>query len=180
MPPWAWYMLFGLAVGLLVSFVLDHVLSAWRKRHLPPPTMTVFFAGDRHGERSLLATVEAARSEVVIVSQTMPTGELLNLLNQLCERGVKVRAMVGQAPRGPTSRFVVALTPQDVAEEWIVVDRQCLVRGAISHDTEGLEDRLILRGKPDLALAYASQFEAWLGECEAIAVPAPGDAVAVA
>ena len=178
MPPWAWYTLFGLAVGLLVSFVLDHLLAAWRKRYLPPPTTTVFFAGDRHGERSLLATVEAARTEVVFVSRTLPTGELLTTLNQLCERGVKVRAMVGQAPRGLVSRFVVVLTPQDVAEEWIVVDRQCLVRGAISHDTEGLEDLLILRGKPDLALAYASQFESWLGECEAIAVPTPIVAVA--
>jgi phosphatidylserine/phosphatidylglycerophosphate/cardiolipin synthase-like enzyme len=178
MPPWAWYSLFGLAVGLIASFVLDHLLGVWRKRYLPPPSTTVFFAGDRHGERSLLATVDAARTELVLVSRTMPTGELLASLNKLSERGVKVRAIVGQAPRGLISRFVVALTPQDVAEEWIVVDRQCLVRGAISHDTEGLEDRLILRGKPDLALAYASQFESWLCECEAIALPAPIVAVA--
>ena len=171
MPPWAWYTLFGLAVGLIVSFALDHLLSAWRKRYLPPPLMTVFFAGDRHGERTLLATVATARTELVLVSQTMPTGELLTSLNELCDRGVEVRAIVGQAPRGSMSRFVVALTPQDVSGEWIVIDRQCLVRGAISHETEGLEDLLILRGQPDLALAYASQFESWLSECEAIAEP---------
>ncbi len=180
MPPWAWYTVFGLAVGLLVSFVLDYVMTAWRKRYLPPPSTTVFFAGDRHGEHSLLDTVSSARKEVLLVSKVVPSGELLLSLNQLCDRGVQVRAIVGQAPRGLISRFTVALTPQDVAEEWIVVDQQCVVRGAISHDTEGLEDRLILRGKPDLALAYAAQFESWLSDCEAIATPMMSVNVAVA
>jgi hypothetical protein len=178
MPPWAWYTLFGLAVGLIVSFLLDHVVAAWRRRHLSPPTATVFFSGDRHGERTLLATIEATRREVILVSQTVPTGELLNALNRLHDLGLRVRAMVGHVARGHCCRFRVALTPQDVAEEWIVVDEQCLIRGAISHDTEALEDRLILNGQPDLALAYARQFDLWLTECETVAAPSPVVAVA--
>jgi hypothetical protein len=168
MPPWAWYTLFGLAVGLIASFVLDHLVAAWRRRNLPPPSSMVFFAGDRQGERTLLATVEATRRELVLVMHTLPAGDLLNMLNKLCDLGIKVRAMVGQAPRGVVCRFPVALTPQDVTEEWIVVDQQSLISGAISHDTEGLEDRLILRGQPDLALAYTAQFDTWLSECEVV------------
>jgi phosphatidylserine/phosphatidylglycerophosphate/cardiolipin synthase-like enzyme len=176
--------------GLLLAVSLGHALHVLRSYFQRTPVITTHFSPKGGCTAAIVAEVNAARSEVLMLAYSFSCPDIAAALIAASKRRVKVEVLLDRSNEKETYSELGDLACHGIAvlidachaiahNKVIVIDRRTVVTGSFNFtrqaEYENAENLLVLRDHTDLAARYRENFHTHKAHCHppGAAPPAP-------
>jgi phosphatidylserine/phosphatidylglycerophosphate/cardiolipin synthase-like enzyme len=178
-----WEMLGTKVMGLLLLGVaVGHALFALRTWLMREPTIAAHFSPKGGCTEAIVAEVNAARSEILVMAYSFSCPDIANSLIAALGRGVKVIVLLDRSNEAETYSELGDLERHGM-EVWIdachaiahnkiiVIDKRIIITGSFNFTRQAehsnAENLLILKYHHELASRYRDNFHAHKEHCQA-------------
>ena len=177
-----------LATGFTGAMTLMFLLRALYRRLATPPSVSVHFSPKGGCTDAVVRELKAARHEVLVQAYSFSSKAVSQALVDARMRGLKVEVLLDRSNEGEAYSdlpFLAeqGLTPQIDAQHAIahnkvmIIDGRTVITGSFNFthqaEAENAENLLVIKGHPDLARAYRTNFETHKAHCQAPGKAAP-------
>ena len=167
---------------ILIVLGLGHAVRVVRHWFHTEPSVAAHFSPKGGCQEALIAEVNAARSEVLVMAYSFSCPDIAAALAAAAGRGVRVVVLLDRSNEAETYSELGDLERHRL-EVWIdgchaiahnkviVIDGRTVVTGSFNFtrqaEHENAENLLVLRDHPGLAARYRENFHAHKGHCHA-------------
>jgi phosphatidylserine/phosphatidylglycerophosphate/cardiolipin synthase-like enzyme len=143
-------------------------------RRISKPALQTCFTPQENCVRLIAAEIDAAQSEILVQADSLSSKPLVKALGRAQRRGVKVRVILDKADERNRDRagpwlLAERLLPQvdtgvaSAHSKVMIIDRDAVITGSFDFtdvaQKKNAENVLLIKGHPDVADAYASNWQ---------------------
>ena len=143
------------------------------------PELTTCFTPGQDCMAKIVSAIDGARAEILVQAYSYTAKPLIKALGRARVRGVRVRVILDQADERQRNSAGARLIAQGVLPQVdtgvasahnkvIIIDRDTVITGSFNFteaaQTKNAENVLLIKGHPDIATAYAKNWEKRLAE----------------
>ena len=181
LPEWSWYVMGGVAGGLMLAHLVDVVAAAWERYWRGEILIATHFSPKGGCTQAVVAHVADARAEVLVQAYSFTSKEIANALIAAAGRGVTVVVLLDKSNERETHTELGDLTAHGLEvlvdschaiahNKVIVVDGRTVLTGSFNFtnqaEHENAENLLVLRNHRVLAERYRTNFHAHRAHCQ--------------